>query len=323
MISLSEFTITKEEIKDNEFKFTFTPLPQGYGHNIGNLMRRVLLSSVPGSAVTSVKIKGAQHEYSTIEGVADDTLTVLLNLKNIVILGKTEDKVEITLKTKGKKGQVTEVKAGDFDKNADVEIMNPDYVITTLTDDVDFELVATVERNVGYKLPDEKVREQVGVLPVDAIFSPVVNVKYEVQPTRVGQKSELDELVMSVKTNGAITPSDALSIASSIVNDMASSLVQQTEDMISGKVLTSVPTEEIGKSSQILSDDEEEEDKSILVSDLGLSTRLTNALLRSGFDDLRKLEGFTVEEVENIRGMGEKSLVELKETLKDKGVKLI
>jgi DNA-directed RNA polymerase subunit alpha len=322
MISLSEFTVTKIKEEGNQAEFEITPLPTGFGNTLGNTLRRTLLASIPGSAITAVKIKGVQHEYSTLPGVSDDVLKVILSLKNVIILGKSEEPVELKLTKKGKKGSVVEVTAGDFEKNSDVEIINADYVITKLTDAVDFELSVTVERNIGYQLPKESVREEVGLLPVDAIFSPVVNVSYEVIPTRVGQQTELDKLTLVVKTNGAITPSDAMNIASNILLELTQNLVNSTKDMISGRALTSLPTTDVDQYEEevvVKSDN----GKSLPISDLNLSTRLTNALLRSGFDDLRKLEGFTEEEVQNIRGMGEKSLVELIDVLKSNGINLI
>lgn len=323
MIALSEFKIIRKTENDFEELFEIGPLPQGYGHTLGNILRRVLSSSIPGAAVTSVKIDGVQHEYSTLEGVKDDMLSVVLSMKNIAIRMKTEEPVTLSLKVKGKKGSVVEVKASDIEKNSDVEIINGDYVITTLTDGAEIDAEMVVERGVGYKLPNEEVRKELGMLPVDAFFSPVNQVKYEVVPTRVGQQTELDQVNLTVKTDGTITPSDALSIASKIINDMANNFVEQTKDMISGKAIQSVPTEEAAPAKPEEEEGTEDEKKSLPVADLNLSTRLTNALLRSGFDDLTKLEGFTEEEVANIRGMGEKSLVELMEVLKKYDIKLI
>lgn len=323
MIAFTEFIIKRKTENDFEELFEIGPLPQGYGHTLGNVLRRVLQSSIPGGAITSVKIDGVQHEYSTLEGVKDDILTVILSLKNIAILMKSEDPVTLKLSVKGKKGSVTEVKASDIQKNPDIEIINEDYVITTLTDAVELNLEIVVERGVGYRLPNEDVRKELGMLPLDAFFSPVKSVKYDVVPTRVGQQTDLDQVNLTVKTDGSITPSDALSIASSIINDMAQNFVEQTKDMISGKALTSVPTEETAPALEEESAGKDDDHKNLPVADLNLSTRLTNALLRSGFDDLTKLEGFTEEEVANIRGMGEKSLVELMEALKKHDIKLI
>lgn len=321
MISLHEFTIKKTDDSDTTSLFEIGPLPTGYGHTLGNILRRILTSSVPGAAITAVKIDGVQHEYSGLAGVSEDILPVLLSLKNVIFLMKTEEPVTLKLSASGSKGKVVEVKASDIEKNADVEVINSDYVITKLTDEkTKFNLEIRVERGIGYRLPDENVRQEIGMLPVDAIFSPVNLVKIEVVPTRVGQKTDLDQLNLYVETNGSLTPSDALNITSNIMDQMATNFVKQTQDMISGKVITSLPVE---STEQPAIDDEQEEVSPVFVSDLNLSTRLTNALLRAGFDDLRKLEGFTEEEVANIRGMGEKSLEELLKTLKKHEVNLI
>ncbi len=321
MIALSEFTITKTKEKDNSAVFEIGPLPTGYGHTLGNTLRRILNSSIPGAAITAVKINGAQHEYSTLSGVSDDILTILLSLKNVVFLIKTEEPVSLKLTATGKKGDVVEVKASDIEKNSDIEVINEDYVITKITDEkTKLDIEIRIERGVGYKLPDENVRSEVGQLPVDAIFSPVKLVNIEVVPTRVGQQTDLDQLNLYVQTDGSLTPSDALNIASNILDDMAQNFVKETKDMISGKIITTLPTE---TSEEVEDSAEEEVTTPILVSDLNLSTRLTNALMRAGFDDLRKLEGFTEEEVANIRGMGEKSLEELLKILKKHEVNLI
>ncbi|MCA9380878.1 DNA-directed RNA polymerase subunit alpha [Candidatus Dojkabacteria bacterium] len=321
MISLREFTINKTEEKDNSAVFQIGPLPTGYGHTLGNILKRVLTSSIPGAAITAVKINGVQHEYSTLAGVSDDILSVLLSLKNVVFLTKTEEPVTLTLKSQGAKKGVVEVKAGDIEKSSDIEVINKDYVITKITDEkTKLDMEIRVERGVGYRLPDEHVRAEVGMLPVDAIFSPVKLVKLEIVPTRVGQQTDLDQLNLFVHTNGSLTPSDALNIASNILDEMASNFVKETKDMISGKVITSLPTE---STEEETTEEEDTETAPILVADLNLSTRLTNALLRAGFDDLRKLEGFTEEEAANIRGMGEKSLEELFKVLKKNGINLI
>lgn len=321
MISINNFKIAKVNESVNQADFEIGPLPQGYGITLGNILRRVLLSSIPGSAITSVKIDGADHEYSTLSGIKDDVLTILLSLKNVIFHSKSDEPVILEIDVKGKNEPV-EVKAGDIVENSDVEVINKDYVITTLTSaKARFKAKLVIERGVGYKLPKEEVRQEVGMLPVDAIFSPVKLVKHNVVPTRVGNLTELDQVNISVTTNGAITPADSMNIASNILLEMAQNFVQQTKDMTSGRVVN----KPVIVSSGVQSDVNESVDSSnkLVVAEMGLSTRLTNALLRSGFDDLNKLNGFAQEEVANIRGMGEKSLVELLEVLKKNSIKLI
>ncbi len=321
MISLAEFRITQKEQTETKGEFEISPLPTGYGHTLGNMIRRVLETSIPGSAVTAVKIDGVQHEYSTLAGLSDDVLTVVLAFKNIIFISKVEEPVKLEIDVKGKDGQVVEVKASDIKANSDVEIINKDYVITKLTGSkTRFKAEITVERGVGYQLPDEAVRQEVGVLPVDAIFSPVKLVSYSVTQTRVGQQTDLDKVNITITTNGSIAPSDALGIAANLLQEMATNLSENANEMVTGNSLMSVPTVSTPSASQI---GQNATDKKLLVSELNLSTRLTNALVRAGFDDLSKLEGFTEEEVANIRGMGEKSLVELFDALKKNGVNLI
>lgn len=321
MISLKEFSITKISDANNASEFVISPLPAGYGQTLGNNLRRVLLSSIPGTAITAVKINNANHEYTTLTGLSDDVLQIILSLKNVVLNSKIDEPVVLTLKAKGKAGEVVNVTAGDIEKNADVEVINPDYVITKLSDEkANIEMSITVKRGIGYSLPNEEVREEVSVLPVDAIFSPIKSVKFAVEPTRVGEEVELDKLVLTIKTDGSLTPSDAISISSNILLEMSQNFVEQTKDMISGKVVTTLPTKELVNNKK---EDVQSDKEPILINDLNLSTRLTNALVRAGFDDLRKLDGFTEEEVANIRGMGEKSLVELLDILKKYEVKLI
>lgn len=321
MISINNFKIVKVNEAVNQADFEIGPLPQGYGITLGNILRRILLSSIPGSAITSVKIEGADHEYSTLTGIKDDVLTILLSLKNVIFHSKSDEPVILEIDVKGKNEPV-EVTAGDIVENSDVEVINKDYVITTLTSSkARFKAKLVIERGVGYKLPKEEVRQEVGMLPVDAIFSPVKLVKHNVVPTRVGNLTELDQVNVSVNTNGAITPADAMNIASNILLEMSQNFVQQTKDMTSGRVVN----KPLVQPSDSKSDSVETIDSSnkLIVAEMGLSTRLTNALLRSGFDDLNKLNGFTQEEVANIRGMGEKSLVELLDVLKKNSIKLI
>ncbi len=321
MISLKEFTIKKISEKDNISEFEIGPMAVGYGNTLGNILKRVLTSSIPGAAITAVKIDGVQHEYSTLSGVSDDILTIVLSLKNIVFFSKSNEPVMLSLEVKGKDGQVVEVKASDLTKDADIEVINPDYVITKLTSGKSkFKAQVVIEKGVGYQFPKEEVRRELGMLPVDAIFSPVKLVNYNVVPTRVGQETELDQVNLTVETNGAMNAADALNIASTILSEMTTNLVEQTKNMISGKVESAIST--FQSAAKTIREEQDEKPK-LLVAELNLSTRLTNALLRAGFDDLNKLEGFTEEELANIRGMGEKSLVELIDILKKHKIKLI
>lgn len=322
MISLSSFNIKKTGEEGNAMNFEIGPLPKGYGHTIGNILRRILLSSIPGSAVTAVKIEGAQHEYSTIEGVSDDVLTILLSLKNVVVRSMVDEPVTLEINVSGKKaGDLTEVKAADIAANSNVEVINKDYVITSISDKASFKAQIIVNNGIGYVYPDQEARKELGMLPLDARFSPVSLVNYSVTQTRVGKETDLDQLNLSVQTNGAINGLEALNIAVRLLNEMTEHLAQTTKDVLEGKEV------EIPKSTLVDAVEEEageeQETRSLVVEELNLSTRLTNALLRSGITDLSRLEGYTEDELASIKGMGKKSLDELVETLNKYGVKVL
>lgn len=321
MISLQQFTIKKESEGNNSATFSVGPLPHGYGHTLGTFLRRVLLSSVPGSSITGVKIDGVEHEYSSLEGVSDDVLALLLSLKNVVLVSKSLTPVTVELTATGKAGEVVEVTAGDIEETNEVRVANKDYVITRLTGKTKLNVVLTVERGTGYVLPNEDVRKEVSTLPLDANFSPVKLVNYTVSQTRVGKETELDQLDIQIETNGAVTPEEALHVAADSLNQMTSHLIEISTSMLKGDEVTVAVQNEIKKAA---SESKTASDETpVRVADLNLSTRLTNALMKSNYDDLRKLAGLTEEEVASIRGMGSKSYQELLDVLKKYNVKLV
>jgi len=194
---------------DNESVLIVEPCFYGYGTTLGNALRRVLLSSLPGAAVTAVKISGATHEFSSLENVKEDVLEIILNLKGLRMKVHTDEPVKLSLKASGSKA----VTGKDVEANADVEIVNPDMHIATLTDDkAEIEMELTVERGRGFVPTEERKREsgELGVIAIDALFSPVRNVAYKVEETRVGEITNFDKLVMTIETDGTITPEDAV-----------------------------------------------------------------------------------------------------------------
>lgn len=202
----------------NQGILTVEPFAQGYGTTLGNAIRRVLLSSLPGAAITSVKIKGVEHEFSTIPNVKEDVLEIILNLKSVRLKCHSEEPVKLSLAIKGEKI----VTAGDFGKNADVEIVNPDLAIATLTDKAaNFEMEITVEQGRGYRTTDERVKEKLdlGTIAIDALYSPVLNVSYKVEATRLGERTDYDKLVLTVETDGTVDPLDATKSAIAILLD--------------------------------------------------------------------------------------------------------
>lgn len=213
----SKIRFSKGE-RPNEGVLTVEPCTQGYGTTIGNAMRRVLLSSLPGAAVTAVKIKGVEHEFSTIPHVKEDALEIILNLKTLRMKLFSEEPVKLSLSVKGEKT----VTAADFSKNADVEIINKDLVIATLTDKAaSFELEVTIGPGRGYKTTEERIKEklELGTIAIDALYSPVLNVSYKVAATRVGERTDYDKLVLNVETDGTLDPIDACKQAVDILLD--------------------------------------------------------------------------------------------------------
>jgi DNA-directed RNA polymerase subunit alpha len=213
----SKIRFSKGE-RPNEGVLTVEPCTQGYGTTIGNALRRVLLSSLPGAAVTAVKIKGVEHEFSTIPHVKEDALEIILNLKTLRIKLFSEEPVKISLSVKGEKV----VTAADFSKNADVEIVNTDLVIATLTDKAaSFELEITIGPGRGYKTTEERIKEklELGTIAIDALYSPVLNVSYKVVATRVGERTDYDKLILNVETDGSLDAIDACKQAVDILLD--------------------------------------------------------------------------------------------------------
>lgn len=204
--------------RPNEGILTVEPCTQGYGTTLGNAMRRVLLSSLPGAAVTAVKIKGVDHEFSTIQHVKEDVLELILNLKALRLKLHSEEPVKLSLSVKGEQT----VTAADFEKNADVEIVNPDRVLATLTDKTaSIEMEITVAPGRGYRATEERGKEklELGTIAIDALYSPVLNVSYKVEATRVGEKTDYDKLVLNIETDGTMDPQDACNRAVVILLD--------------------------------------------------------------------------------------------------------
>jgi DNA-directed RNA polymerase subunit alpha len=305
MTGLDKFKITKEKEDNYQGVFKIGPLPKGYGVTLSNSLRRILLSSIPGAAVTAVKIDGVKHEYSTLEGLHEDIITLILKLKELSVRMFSEEKRVIKLHVKGKKNTVLTIKASDFDLPSDVEIVNTDLEIATLTSDLNLNCEVTVEAGVGYAYPNEELREEMGMIPIDSIFSPVKTVKVEVTKTRVGKDTNLDQVELTIVTNGTIKPSEALLKSAEIYDSLANRLV----DSLGGD---SAMLKEISASEQI---EEVKEEKKILIGELNLSTRLNNALLNAGITNLNDLSKYKMDEVANFRGMGKKSLTELQEVM--------
>lgn len=310
MLALDKFKVKVVSDDNKNGSFQIGPLPKGFGHTLGNTLRRILLSSIPGSAVTAVTIDGVKHEYSTMDGLQEDIITLVLGLKNLSVRKYSDDPVTIKLTKKADKNGTTVVTAADFDANSDVEIMNSDLYITTLSEGKDLAMEVTIESGIGYAYPDEEKRKEIGIIPIDSIFSPVKRVEVEVSDARLGQDTELDQINLDIYTNGTLTPSEAVLKAAELYDELANRLVNQLGgDALLAEQQIEEEVEEV-----------EEVEEKILVSQLNLSTRLTNALLNSGISDLRLLRDLSREEVGNFKGMGKKSMTELEDIMTERGL---
>ncbi|NQT82594.1 DNA-directed RNA polymerase subunit alpha [bacterium] len=316
-VKLARFEMPKRVIKeegsatDTYGKFVAEPFEAGLGHTIGNSLRRVLLSSLEGAAITSVKIDGIQHEFSTISGVLEDVSEIILNLKRVLLVSHSREPKVLELKVK-RKGEIV---AGDFKADATVEILNPDQLICTATAEKKISMQATVSVGRGYvpselnKLPDQPI----GVIAMDSVFSPVRRVKYYVENTRVGQQMNYDRLVMEVWTDGRLTPDEALKQASAILRLHFNAFVDYDENYV-----------------EFEAEEEKEEDakaelRKMLETPIGeieLSVRAANCIAAANIKTIRDLVQKTEAEMLKYRNFGKKSLNEIKAILEGMGLSL-
>ncbi|MEI6887224.1 MAG: DNA-directed RNA polymerase subunit alpha, partial [bacterium] len=301
MFDINKFNFKVINDEKDFATFELSPLPKGYGYTVSNIMRRVLLSSISGSGVVWVKVSGAYHEYTSLKGVSDDVLKIIMNLKNVVF-DSDSDKVEVLkLEVKGPKL----VKASDIELSSRVKIVNKDFVLTELFDAKSkLSIEMGVEKSVGYRLSDEDKRREVGLIPLDTNFSPVLTVNIKVEKARVGQNVDLDKVTMEVKTNGAITPMEAVKSASEIIKGFATHLYE----VANGKVV-----EETASLASLASTKKKAID--LNVDKLNVSTRLYNCLVKASITSLNQLSGKTKKEIFNLRGLGDKSKKELLQLL--------
>lgn len=299
------FAIKTEVDKPGYGMFIMEPLEQGYGHTLGNSLRRVLLSSLSGAALTSVKIAGVSHQFSALEGLKEDVVELILHLKKVRLSLKDGETAVLKLSKKGP-GVVT---AGDFEASAGVEIVNPDLVIATLSDKkATLELEATVAKGYGYVQADEQHVDEVGRIPMDALFSPVIRVNYRVDATRVGRMTNLDKLVMEIWTDETIRPLDALKSAAKVLVSYFTQVYEpkmaETPEAVA--VAPSVSDEVI----------------KMRIEELDIPTRIVNALARGGIETVGQLLGTPRADLVKIKNLGAKSLSVVEERLKEKGVTL-
>ena len=304
------YKITEYVEKNNYGKFELEPLERGFGYTIGNALRRVMLSSLPGHAITSVKIEGVLHEFQTIEGVIEDVTTIVLNLKGVVLKKHSKEDKVIKL-SKDTEGVVT---AGDIVCDADVEIINKDHVICTLAEGGKIDMEMTVSTGRGYVRAEENKKllenKKIGIIPIDSLYSPIERVAYEVQDARVGQDESYDKLVMEVWTNSSIKPEEAIALAARI-------LIEHLE------VVTKL--DDIADVSGIMIEKKEDPKQKALetaIEDLDFSVRAYNCLKRAGIHTLQDLVNKSDSEVMKIRNLGKKSLKEVLDKVKELNLSL-
>jgi DNA-directed RNA polymerase subunit alpha len=307
MLEIERPKITKDEEASTERygRFIVEPLEKGYGTTLGNSLRRILLSSLPGSAVTSVKIDGVLHEFTNVPGVVEDVTDIILRLKSLEIKLYTDEPRTITIDAHGE-GPIT---AGDIKTDADVEILNPDMVIATLSGENDFYMEMVVEKGRGYR-GAAKSGDAIGVIPVDSLFNPVTRVNFNVKDTRVGSRTDLDSLELEVWTDGTIAPEEAVSSSAKILNDHLKLFIGLTE--------------EISDEVTMVEKEEETRDKilEMPIEELDLSVRSYNCLKRAGINTVEELTQRTEEDMMKVRNLGKKSLEEVNQKLSELGLSL-
>lgn len=284
---------------ENTATFTMRPYHPGYGPTLANALRRVLLSSLPGAAITQVKIEGADHEFSTIEGVKENLLTLLLNLKQVRLRSTSDAPAEIRLKVSGDK----KVTAGDFETPPEVEITNPKLLIATLTDDkARLELRCTVEQGRGYVPTEEREGEarEIGVIAIDAVFTPVKRVSFNIENVRVGQDTDYHKLMMTIATDGTIEPKEALKMAASILSDHFKQLTGDFAAALTGERQAEMEA----PGATVESANEPENTLNLLQ----LPSRVHNALERVGITTVEQVMELTEEQVQDIPGLGSKAI---------------
>jgi len=310
MIEIEKPRIECEEVRDDRTygRFTVEPLERGYGTTLGNALRRTLLSSLPGAAVTSVKIDGVLHEFSRISGVVEDVTDVILNLKQLAIKLHCDEPKVLRIESEGE----GLIRASDVITDPDVDILNPDLHLATLEKDGRLEMELTVEKGRGYVTAErnKKPDQPIGVIPVDSIFTPVRKVNYVVTDTRVGQITDYDKLTLEVWTNGSMAPDEAMSLAAKILAEhlnLFMSLTDQVEDV------------------EIMAEKEDDARNKLLemsIEELELSVRSYNCLKRAGINTVGELTQKTDEDMIKVRNLGKKSLEEVKQKLAAVGLSL-
>lgn len=299
------FKLTEQNSKDNQAQIILEPLESGFGHTLGNSLRRTMLSSLVGAAITSVKISGVQHQFSTIPGVLEDVIQIILNLKKVRIKLYSDKPIQVKISKTG----AGEVKAGDLDTLGGGEVVNEEAHIATLSDSkAKLNMEMTVEPGIGYTSSNERKMSEIGVLPVDAIFSPVLSVNYTVDQTRVGRKTDFDKLTLDVTSDGTISPLEAVQKAAQILSKQFKQIYEPEETELTEETTTpSFITDDVLKAS---------------IEELDLPVRITNALKAIEVDTIGKLTTVSPAQLMKAKNLGAKSLNLISEKLTERGLTL-
>lgn len=310
MIEIEKPKIETVEISDDATfgKFVVEPLERGYGTTLGNSLRRILLSSLPGAAVTSIQIDGVLHEFSTIEGVVEDVTSIILNIKKLALKIYSDEEKTLEIDVQGP-GTVT---AADITHDSDVEILNPDLHIATLGENANFRMRLTAQRGRGYNRADHNKKEDhpIGVIAIDSIYTPVSRVNFQVENTRVGQLSNFDKLSLDVWTDGSIGPKEAISLGAKILTEHLNIFVGLTDE---------------AQHAEIMVEKEEDQKEKVLemtIEELDLSVRSYNCLKRAGINTVQELANKSEDDMMKVRNLGRKSLEEVKAKLDELGLGL-
>jgi DNA-directed RNA polymerase subunit alpha len=298
----SIFNIKSQQENATFGRFTIEPLEQGFGQTLGNSLRRVLLSSLPGAAITQIKISGVKHKFSTLEGMSEDIIDLILKLKQIKFKYEGGKPVKLELEKTGS----GEVKAGDIKTSANVQIVNKDLVLANLADKKSkLKMEMTVERGFGYQLVETDKENKIGLIPLDAAFSPVKRVNYQVEATRVGQRTDFDKLILEITTDGTIKPKEALKSSAKILIAFFNQIVNPKK--VEVKAEPKLPIYE--------------EATRLTLEELDLPTRIVNALRKSGYGTVSDLLGIKPSDLVKIKNLGEKSIKTVQVALAKKEVK--
>ena len=309
MIEIEKPNIECTQLTGSYGRFVVTPLERGFGTTIGNSLRRILLSSLPGAAVVSVKFEGVQHEFSTIPGVIEDVTEIILNIKKMALKLHCEGTKTVYIEKKG----AGEIKASDIEVDSEIEVFNPDLHIATLNDDARFYMELVISKGRGYVSADRNktlLQPAIGVIPIDSIYTPVKKVNYTVENTRVGSHIDRETLTVDVWTDGTINPDEAVSLAAKVINDLLQLFVDLSEE---------------AKNAEVIVEKEESKKEKVLemtIEELDLSVRSYNCLKRAGINTVEDLSNKSEEDMMKVRNLGRKSLEEVINKLHGLGLAL-